>query len=126
MTVRELTDLPFSDLYRVMEKDSISSAIGTELDGWLEEHAEVNTFLVMGDCTDFCVYQLAMHLRLRANALGLQGVRVIVPIDTVETFDLPVELANEIGALPHHADLMHLIFLFSMAQNGVEIVQGVF
>ena len=122
VTVPELTSLPFADRFLIIEKDSISSSINTELDGWLDDHPEVTTFVVMGDCTDFCVYQLAMHLRLRANALALRAVRVIVPIEGVDTFDIPVDVAQEIGALPHHGDLMHLIFLFSMAQNGVEIV----
>ena len=63
-----------------------------------------------------------MHLRLRANALNLRGVRVILPIDGVDTFDIPVDVAQEIGALPHHGDLIHLIFLFNMAQNGIEII----
>jgi len=121
-TVPELTDLPFSGQYLIIEKNTISSAINTGLDRWLDDHPEVTTFLVVGDCTDFCVYQLAMHLRLRANALGLRDVRVIVPQEGVDTFDIPVAVAQEIGALPHHGDLMHLVFLFSMAQNGVEIV----
>jgi hypothetical protein len=43
----------------------------------------------------------------------------------VDTFDLPVDVAQEIGALPHHGDLLHLIFLYNMAQNGVEIVAKV-
>ena len=120
-TVPELTNLPFSDQFLIIEKDTISSSINTELDGWLEGHPEVTTFLVVGDCTDFCVYQLAMYLRLRANALGQRGVRVIVPLEGVDTFDIPVDVAQEIGALPHHGDLMHLIFLYGMAQNGVEI-----
>jgi nicotinamidase-related amidase len=124
-TVPELLNLPFSDRFLVIEKESISSSIGTELDAWLANHPEVTTFLVVGDCTDFCVYQLAMHLRLRANALTLRDVRVIVPIDGVDTFDIPVEVAEQIGAMPHHGDLMHLVFLFSMAQNGIEIVQKV-
>ena len=64
LTVPELGSLPFSDLFKVIEKDSLSSSIGTELDAWLDDHREVTTFLVVGDCTDLCVYQLAMHLRL--------------------------------------------------------------
>lgn len=124
-TVPELGNLPFSDLFLVMEKNSISSNIDTELDAWLDSHPEVTTFLVVGDCTDFCVYQLAMHLRLRANARNLQEVRVILPLDGVDTFDVQVEVAEEIGAVPHHGDLMHLIFLLSMAQNGVEVMGGV-
>jgi nicotinamidase-related amidase len=125
VTVPELADLPFADLFHVIEKDSISSDIDTELDGWLDGHPEVTTYFVVGDCTDLCVYQLAMHLRLRANALTLRDVRVILPMDGVDTFDLPVDVAEELGAMPHHGDLMHLIFLYSMAQNGVEIVAEV-
>jgi nicotinamidase-related amidase len=122
ITVPELSSLPFSDLFRIIEKDSISSSIDTDLDDWLDNHPQVTTFLVVGDCTDLCVHQLAMHLRLRANALNLRGVRVILPLDGVDTFDIPVGVAQEIGALPHHGDLMHLIFLFNMAQNGIEII----
>jgi nicotinamidase-related amidase len=125
VTVPELTNLPFSDLFLVMEKDSISSDIDTALGGWLDAHSEVTTFLVVGDCTDFCVYQLAMYLRLRANARNLRDVRVILPLDGVDTFDVPVEVAEEIGAMPHHGDLMHLIFLFGMAQTGVKVIAKV-
>jgi nicotinamidase-related amidase len=125
VTVPELKNLPFSDLYFMIEKDSISSDIDTPLGDWLDSHPEVTTFLVVGDCTDFCVYQLAMYLRLRANARNLREVKVIVPMDGVDTFDIPVNVAQEIGAIPHHADLMHLIFLFGMAQNGVQIVASV-
>jgi nicotinamidase-related amidase len=124
-TVRELQNLLFSDLYLRIEKNSLSSDIGTELVAWLDSHPEVTTFLVVGDCTDLCVYQLAMHLRLRANALNLRDVRVILPVDGVDTFDIPVAVAEEIGAMPHHGDLLHLVFLQSMAQNGVEIVAKV-
>jgi len=109
----------------VIEKNSISSDIDTELDAWLDDHPEVTTFVVVGDCTDICVYQLAMYLRIRANVLNLRDTRVIVPLDGVETFDIPVDVAQEIGAMPHHGDLTHLIFLYSMAQNGIEIVSKV-
>jgi nicotinamidase-related amidase len=125
VTVPELQNLPFSDLFLVLEKDSIRSDIDTGLDDWLGDHPQVTTYLVAGDCTDFCVYQLTMHLRVRANALNLRDVRVVVPVDGVDTFDIPVEVAEEIGAMPHHGDLLHLIFLYSMAQNGVEVVAKV-
>ena len=124
-TVPELRDLPFSNLFQILEKNTISSSIDTGLDAWLDSHPQVTTFLVTGDCTDFCVYQLAMHLRLRANARNLRNVRVILPLDCIDTFDLPVDVADQVGAMPHHADLMHLIFLFSLAQNGIEIVSEV-
>jgi nicotinamidase-related amidase len=124
-TVPELQNLPFSELFHIVEKNSISSSIGTELDVWLDGHPEVTTFLVVGDCTDLCVYQLAMHLRLRANALNLREVRVIVPVDAVDTYDIPLGVAEEAGAMPHPGDLLHLVFLQNMAQNGVEVVAEV-
>jgi nicotinamidase-related amidase len=125
VTVAELRDLSFSGLYQVMEKNSIRSDIDTELDAWLADHPEVTTFIVVGDVTDICVYQLALHLRARANARSLRDTRVIVPVDGVDTFDIPVDVAQQIGAMPHPGDLIHLIFLYSMAQNGVEIVAEV-
>ncbi len=124
-TVPELQTLPFSDQFLVMEKNSISSAIDTGLDAWLDDHSEVTTFFVVGDCTDLCVYQLAMHLRLRANARNLREVRVILPVDAVDTYDIPAGVAEEIGAMPHPGDLLHLVFLQNMAQNGVEVVAKV-
>jgi nicotinamidase-related amidase len=124
-TMPELLNLPFADLYTVIEKDSVSISIATEFDSWLEAHPEVTTFLTVGDCTDFCTYQLAMYLRLRANALKQHDVRVILPIDGVDTFHIPVEVANELEIMPHHGDLLHLIFLFHMAQNGVQVVARV-
>jgi nicotinamidase-related amidase len=124
-TVPELRNLPFSERFHVIEKDSVSSAIGTTLDGWLDSHPHVCTFLVVGDCTDLCVHQLVLHLRFRANALNLRDVRVVVPTNGVETFDIPVDTAEETGSMPHSGDLLHLVFLYNMAANGVSVVAGV-
>lgn len=120
-TVPEFQELPFWNLFQVMPKNSINSLIGTDLEGWLDEHPEVDTFITVGDCTDLCTYQLAMHLKLRGNAHN-KKVRVVLPVDCVDTYDLPVETAREIGAVPHDGDLLHYIFLYSMMLNGVEVV----
>jgi len=120
-TVSAFKALPFWNLFQVMPKNSINSAINTDLDPWLNAHAAVDTFIVVGDCTDLCTYQLAMYLKLRANAAN-KKLRVIVPKNCVDTYDLPVAVAQNIGAVPHHGDLLHLIFLYSMMLNGVEIV----
>jgi nicotinamidase-related amidase len=121
-TVPELSALSFSDQFQVIPKDSINSAINTTLDAWLNaHHQKVDTFIVIGDCTDLCVYQLAMHARLRANAFGYKQ-RVIVPANCVQTYDLPVDIAQDLGIMPHDGNLMHAIFLYHMALNGVEVV----
>ncbi len=124
-SVAEFKALPFFDQFIILPKNSISSTIGTELPAWLDGHPEVNTFIVVGDCTDLCTYQLAMYLRLRANAHQRASDRVILPVDCVDTFDMPVQTAQEIGAFPHHGDLMHLIFLYHMALNGVQVVASI-
>jgi nicotinamidase-related amidase len=121
-TIDELEALPFSDKFLIIPKNSISSSIGTGMDGWLEAHPEVTTFIIVGDCTDLCVHQAAMHLRLRANVMGLRDVRVIVPADSVQTYDMPVDVATGLGILPHNGDHLHTVFLYHMALNGIEIV----
>jgi nicotinamidase-related amidase len=98
----------------VIEKNSLNPAIGTIFDAWLAEHDHLRTAIIVGNCTDLCVYQLAMHVRLRANALNLDGQQVIVPADCVTTFDTPT----------HPADFFHPVFLYHMASNGIRIVRS--
>jgi len=121
-TAPELLKLPFADRFVTLPKNSISSAHATGLDAWLEAHPSVDTFIVVGDCTDLCTYQLAMHLRLRANAAQRAGVRVIVPMNCVQTYDTPVKVAEKLGIPAHDGDLLHAVFLHNMASNGVEVV----
>lgn len=123
--VPELTALPFFESgVTVMAKNSVDPAEGTALNAWLDAHPDVDTYLVVGDCTDICVYLLAMHLRTRANAAN-RAARVIVPANAVDTCDLPVAAARESGATPHAADLLHLVFLYHMRLNGIEVVAGI-
>jgi nicotinamidase-related amidase len=117
----ELLALPFAHLFTVIEKNSISSTIGTDFARWENERGPFAAYIVVGDCTDFCIYQAAMALKLRSN-VEHRGQRVVVPADCVNTYDIPLDLARSIGAEPHDGDLVHHIFLHSMATNGVEVV----
>jgi nicotinamidase-related amidase len=121
-TAPELAGLSFANDFVVIEKNSISSSELTTLDAWLDAHPTTRTFIVTGDCSDLCTYQLAMHLRLRANARQTDGVRVIVPANCVQTYDTPVDMAQQHGIPPHDGDLLHAVFLYNMATNGVEVV----
>jgi len=122
--VDEFKALPFYSQMTTFPKNSINAAMNTGLPAWLAAHPELTTFIVVGDCTDLCTYQLAMHLRLEANSRQLQR-RVIVPVDCVDTYDFPVEAALKEGGVPHPADVLHPVFLQHMALNGVEVVQSV-
>jgi len=121
-TVDAFKKLPFFDQILLLEKNSISTGLNAGFNAWLAAHPQVDTFIVVGDCTDLCVYQLAMHLRLDANARQLQR-RVIVPANAVDTYDQTVEVAQTVGGLPHAAELHHAFFLYHMALNGVEVVK---
>jgi nicotinamidase-related amidase len=122
-TVNEIRQLHFYDQMVIFEKNSISSNIETGLTTWIENHPEVDTYIVVGDCTDICVYQSALFLRMQANEIKAQR-RVIVPENCVNTYDLPVQTAISLKILPHDGDLMHSIFLYHMALNGIEIIRG--
>ncbi len=123
-TVPEIKTLPFYDNMLTLSKNSIASGFNSELTLWLSTHREVHTFIVVGDCTDLCTYQLAMHLRLDANASQLKR-RVIVPADCAATYDMSVEKAEKLGVFPHDGDLLQTIFLYHMALNGIEVVQSI-
>ncbi|MBX6350958.1 MAG: cysteine hydrolase [Clostridia bacterium] len=107
----ELAELPAYRTARLVEKNSLSALLAGD---WHEAlYADgVRAFVVCGDCTDLCVTYLAMPLRLWANQ-GDRDMRVVVPADAVDTFDLP----------GHPAEPVHRAFLHHMAQNGVEVVR---
>ena len=124
-TIPELQGLPFSSEFVIVEKNSLHPAIGTGLDQWLEARPELRDLIVVGDCTDLCTYNLAMYLRLRANAYGLADQRVILPANAVDTYDLPMEVARDSGAFAHPGDFFHNVFLYHMASNGIQVVRAV-
>lgn len=117
--------LPFYDQLTVIGKNSVSSHLNTDLRDRLAGSPKLKLFIVVGDCTDICVYLLAMFLRADANSQQIRDRRVIVPANCVETYDMPVEIAEKIGAVPHPADLLHAIFLQHMHLNGIEVVSKV-
>jgi nicotinamidase-related amidase len=122
--VDEIKDLPFYDKLIIIRKNSIAAEVNTALKAWMDAHPDIETFIIVGDCTDICVYQLAMYLRMNANA-NQQIRRVIVPADYVETYDREPAIARIEGGFPHPGDLLHDIFLYHMALNGIEIVRRI-
>jgi len=122
--VPELADLPFAGAFVVIPKNTVASHVATGLDARLDGDGWPGLCIVAGDCTDICVYQLAIHLRARANAQRADTA-VVVPAACVQTYDLPVAAALGVGAVPHDGDLLHRVFLHHMALNGVLVVSEV-
>ena len=120
--VAELAALPFWPAVSRFGKHSLTVGLEPAFEAWLSAAPVVRTWFVIGDCTDLCVYQAAMHLRLRANRRG-EDVDVVVPVDLVDTYDLDVETAAALGAYPHDAELLHRLFCYHMALNGIRLVR---
>lgn len=87
--------------------------------GFLEENfilnkEEVDNVIIVGDCTDICIYQLAISLRAEFNRVNKDG-EIYVPKKLVDTFDMPM----------HKANFMNYVFLNSMLDNGVNVIEDI-
>jgi len=123
--VAQYKTLPFYEQISMLPKNSINSSLAPGFSEWITARPHIKTWIVVGDCTDLCTHQLAMHLRTWANQNQLRNVRVVLPVNTVDTYDLPVQTATELGLVPHDANFLHLVFLYNMMQNGVEVVSEI-
>lgn len=123
-TAAALKNLPFFEQISILEKNSISTGINTSLNTWLKDHSKAANFIVVGNCTDLCVYQLATYLRLEANSRQLNW-RVIVPAACVATYDRTITSAQAEGGFAHAADFLDTVFLYHMALNGIEVVSDI-
>ncbi|EGT3617328.1 cysteine hydrolase [Clostridium perfringens] len=87
--------------------------------GFLEEkfsfdENEIDNIIIVGDCTDICIYQLAISLRADFNRVNKNG-EIYVPKKLVDTFDAPM----------HRANFMNYVFLNSMLDNGINVIEDI-
>jgi len=120
-TADDLLALPFSSQFIYFYKKSLSPAIGTGFDEWIEAHPWLRKVVVVGDCTDLCVYQSSMFCKMWSNVYG-RRIEIIVPENCVQTYHVGVEEAKAAGLMPHDGDLFHLLFLYHMALNSIRVV----
>lgn len=147
-TIPELAELTFADRFTVFLKNTLSpiwahrekrheppphthpiypenySHVFREGFGRYIETNGIRTAIVVGNCTDLCVRELAMFLKMWANE-HQKDMRVIIPANCVETFDLPFDVAQKLGAMPHPGDPYHIWTLYEMARNKIEIVKEI-
>lgn len=122
--VPELGSLPFRDLFTLFVKNSFHPAVATSLEPWLMDNPQLSHFIVTGCGTDLGVYLLATYLQSYLLAHQREG-QVIVPAECTETFDIPPDLAEELGVLPHPAELCHDFALYHLAVHGVQVVHAI-
>lgn len=101
----------------VIFKNSTNGMMSASMKQYVDSHLDsVDDFIIVGDCTDICILQFALSLKAYFNELNLEK-QVIVPVESVETFDL--EITN------HHADLMNLFSFYNMHMNGIKLVKSI-
>ncbi|AGC67670.1 isochorismatase hydrolase [Thermoclostridium stercorarium subsp. stercorarium DSM 8532] len=100
--------------YILIPKNSTNGFHEEEFQKWLKRNEKINTFIVTGVCTDICVQQFAITLKTWFNMMNKKS-RIIVPINTVDTYDLGV----------HNAELTHVMALYNMSTNGIELVSEI-
>ena len=74
---------------------------------------DTENIIIIGDCTDICVYQFAITLKTYFIQNNINK-NIIVPANLVETYDIP-------GV--HSGDLCNIVFLNSMIQNGIKVIK---
>lgn len=97
--------------YKLIHKNSTSGFLEEDFQKWLNENSDIDIYIVAGCCTDICIQQFTITLKTWFNKQNRKS-RVVVPINAVETYDFEV----------HDGDLMHLMGLYNMNINGIELV----
>lgn len=105
--VEELQDLELKPVWK-NSTNAFMTGMGNLLTG------SYKTYIVTGCCTDICVYQFAVSLKAFLNQNDVKA-DVVVPLSLAETYDGPW----------HNGDLMNVVFLNSMASNGVLLCENV-
>ena len=97
---------------RQIEKNCINGFMAAGFQTWLTAHPEVVNFVITGLVTDICVLNFSLTLKSYFNEKNIVS-RLMLPLTTVETFDLP--------ATNHQAELMNTVALYQMQMNGIEL-----
>ncbi|SCI80043.1 Isochorismatase family [uncultured Clostridium sp.] len=75
----------------------------------------IENIIVVGDCTDICIYQFVVTLKAYFNQNNIDK-NIIVPIELVDTYNIDKL---------HNAEIMNTVFLNSMIQNGIEVIKNI-
>lgn len=98
-----------------IEKNSTNGFHSDEFKQWIKTYEDkVDNYVITGCVTDICVLQFALTLKTYFNEKN-KSVRLIVPANTVETYD---------GG-SHDGDLINLFALYNMHTSGIEIVDKI-
>ena len=97
----------------VYEKNSTSVAHVPEFFEDIKKMKNLKEIIVMGCCTDICVMQAAIPLKTFINQHDL-NIEVIVPKNTVETYNAPVHNREEYNEMSYKL----------ISQAGIQVIEN--
>ena len=98
----------------VIEKNSTNGFLEPAFEAWMRENPGVDTYILVGDCTDICVMQFALTMKAWHNSRN-RALRMLIPVPLVETYD----------ASGHPADTLNCFSLYFMQAAGAELFAAV-
>lgn len=101
--------------YQLINKNSVNGFFAPDFKSFMDNNKDIDTFIVCGDCTDICIMNFCLSLK-SYNDQKNTAVKVIVPIDSVETYD---------NNVTHNGDLMNIMALEIMGNAGIKIVNSI-
>lgn len=104
-------ELKYIPNLEIVEKNSTNSFFALNNIGF----ENIDNIIIVGDCTDICIYQFAITLKSYFNQNNIDK-NIIVPMNLVDTYDIPNI---------HSAELLNIVFLNSMIQNGINVVKEI-
>jgi len=84
----------YENVALVYEKNSTSAIFPGDLLKDLKKMKELKRIVITGCCTDICVINLAIPLQCYLDEEN-KDIEIVVPQDSVETYDAPVHKADE-------------------------------
>lgn len=98
----------------IINKNSTNGYLEPEFKQFLLKRPMLDTFIIVGDCTDICVKQFALTMKADFNRMN-KDLKIIIPMNLVETYD------ND----SHNANLLNIISLYDMMINGIDICKEI-
>lgn len=106
----------FSQNAKIFTKNSLNAFTNPEFNTYVQELIKNGTkcFIITGNCTDLCIYQTAITLKMFLNSSDTP-VDIVIPYNCVDTYD----------SEEHMADLLNPLFLYHLYTNGIEVVKEI-
>ncbi|MFB4166028.1 hypothetical protein ACE1TI_20065 [Alteribacillus sp. JSM 102045] len=93
-------------------KRSTNGFLEERFQKWLRDNKQIETFIVVDDCTDICILQFVLSMTAFFTKQGIEK-QMIVPVNLVDTFS-----HNE-----HPSETINLFSFYLMEQAGAELIE---